>query len=85
VNKFLSMELERANLSIPFYCMKYVNIKQLFADFFSCSRMNLPRMLERVGLEFQGTPHCGIDDTRNIAKLAKALSESVSYFAYLLI
>ena len=30
----------------------------------------LQKMLERLGLEFEGTPHSGIDDATNIARVA---------------
>ena len=36
---------------------------------------NLQMKLARVGLTFEGTPHRGIDDARNIGRLALALQE----------
>ena len=36
---------------------------------------NLQMKLAKVGLAFEGTPHRGIDDARNIGRLALALQE----------
>ena len=36
---------------------------------------NLQMKLARVGLTFEGTPHRGLDDARNIGRLALALQE----------
>ena len=36
---------------------------------------NLQMKLAKVGLAFEGTPHRGIDDARNIGQLALALQE----------
>ena len=30
-------------------------------------------MLTRLGLKFEGRPHCGIDDARNIARITQML------------
>jgi len=37
--------------------------------------MSLRAMLELAGFEFEGQPHSGIDDSRNIARLAIRLME----------
>ena len=36
---------------------------------------NLQMKLAKVGLAFEGTPHRGLDDARNIGRLALALQE----------
>lgn len=30
----------------------------------------LSSMLEKLGLQYEGRPHCGLDDARNIARIA---------------
>jgi inhibitor of KinA sporulation pathway (predicted exonuclease) len=48
----------------------HLNLKRLFAAATRSFRnLGLGRALARAGLEFQGTPHRGIDDARNIARL----------------
>lgn len=36
---------------------------------------NLKGMLETLGMEFEGRPHCGLDDARNIARILLVLIE----------
>ena len=48
-------------------------MKQLFADFYKVRQCKIHRMLERQGMRFEGRLHSGIDDTRNIARIALRL------------
>jgi len=75
-DNFLVTEYSRLSLPVPFYFHEYVNIRMMFADYFRCSRMNVSRMLERMGMQFQGRLHSGIDDSRNITQIAKSLISS---------
>lgn len=34
------------------------------------AQTKLSLMLEKLGLEYEGRPHCGLDDSRNIARIA---------------
>lgn len=59
------------NLPFPFDG-KHINIKEKFADYHGLKRgVGLGRALRMVGLSFIGTAHRGIDDARNMARLAK--------------
>jgi len=35
-------------------------------------------MLQQLSLEFEGSPHSGIDDSRNVARIARELVRYVS-------
>lgn len=54
---------------------RHTNLKAAFAD-----AMNLPKpvgigaALKRLGMRFEGTPHRGIDDVRNIARIVRKAS-----------
>lgn len=53
-----------------FYFESGVNLKNLFAKKQNISReIGLGRALTKSGLQFIGTPHRGIDDAKNIARL----------------
>ena len=47
---------------------QHLNIKERFGRVVG-KRMGVGGALRRVGLRFQGTPHRGIDDARNIVRL----------------
>ena len=67
---FLEQECTRKGIPRPAYFDKWVNLKRLFADFYGCRPCRITKMLERQGMRFVGRPHSGIDDSRNIARIA---------------
>lgn len=53
---------------------RHRNLKVEFAEAIGARRkMGVGGALKHLGLEFQGTPHRGIDDARNIARIYGAL------------
>ena len=49
----------------------HINLKSMFAKTMGLRRpMGVGGALRKIGVEFEGTPHRGIDDARNIAVLA---------------
>lgn len=58
------------NLSAPAWSLSTGNVKHLFCDTFTgVKKMGLSGMLSYLGMQFEGHPHSGIDDTRNIARI----------------
>jgi len=47
----------------------HLNLKERFAAQQGCRRRGLGSALARLGLQFEGTAHRGIDDARNTARL----------------
>lgn len=60
-------EARRKRISLP-WGNDHFNIKEAFAKR-AGRRMGVGKALQRVGLSFEGTPHRGIDDARNIVRL----------------
>lgn len=81
--KFLRLQCEASNLQYPKWARRWINLKRLFAsayDFplsasnnrtkgFVKQFLSITEMLEEIGLTFEGRQHCGIDDTKNIARI----------------
>ena len=67
---FLDGECERKGIRKPAYFDKWVNLKDLYADFYKVKRCKIKRMLELQRMQPEGRLHSGIDDTRNIARIA---------------
>jgi inhibitor of KinA sporulation pathway (predicted exonuclease) len=63
----LRRDAELHGVRLP-YGTGHLNIKAEFAEK-AGRRMGVGGALRRVGLTFEGTPHRGIDDARNIARL----------------
>ena len=72
---FLHAECARKGIPKPEYFDKWVNIKSLFADFYRCRSCKIHKMLEIQNMRFEGRLHSGIDDTRNIARIALRMAE----------
>ena len=62
-----------ARVPFPKYATKWIDMRKLFASFYQMRSGNLSRMLESVGLHFEGREHCGLDDARNIARVVEQL------------
>jgi len=54
---------------------------QTFADHFRQRWLSLAGMLQQLSLEFEGSPHSGIDDSRNVARIARELVRYVAHGA----
>jgi len=72
---FLHAECTRKGITKPVYYDKWVNIKSMFADFYRTRSCKIHKMLEIQNMRFEGRLHSGIDDTRNIARIALRMSE----------
>jgi len=61
---------------IPAAYRRWVNIKEPFARYMRQRKApGLAAMLRKLDMTFTGRPHRGIDDCRNIARLAKHLAD----------
>ena len=58
-----------ARVPFPAYATKWIDVRKLFGSFYQTKSGNLSKMLESLGMRFEGREHCGLDDTRNIAKI----------------
>lgn len=70
----LPPQCRQHGLPIPDWARSWINVKDVFRRSMPGVRsMGLSGMLEQLGLRFEGRPHSGIDDTRNIARVVIAL------------
>ncbi|CAF2397241.1 unnamed protein product [Rotaria sp. Silwood2] len=71
--KFLRMQCHFNSISYPRWAKKWINIRKEFANFYSVQRCGIGKMLESLGLIFDGRHHSGLDDSINIARIALEL------------
>ena len=71
---FLDADCTRKGIGKPLYFDKWVNLKALFADFYRVRQCKIHKMLAKQGMRFEGRLHSGIDDARNIARIAIKLA-----------
>nr|XP_022342268.1 3'-5' exoribonuclease 1-like isoform X1 [Crassostrea virginica] len=70
MSRFLQMQCNFSKIPFPCWGKKWINIRKAYSTYYSCKRMNLEEMLINLGLKFEGTQHCGLHDSRNIARIA---------------
>uniref|UniRef100_A0A8C6WVN9 3'-5' exoribonuclease 1 n=1 Tax=Neogobius melanostomus TaxID=47308 RepID=A0A8C6WVN9_9GOBI len=56
----------------PQFAKKWINIRKSYGNFYKVPRTQtkLSTMLDKLGLKYEGRPHSGLDDSRNIARIA---------------
>ncbi len=68
--RFLHLQCLMSKVPFPRWARKWINIRKSFSNFYGFRRSKLSVMLENMGLSFEGQQHSGIDDARNIARIA---------------
>ena len=71
--KQMRTDHSRHNMPEPGILEHHINLKQLYADLFKRKRCGMKKALEQLGIPLEGTHHRGVDDARNIAKIAKVI------------
>ncbi len=71
--KQIKSDCNRYNLDYPDSFSNHINLKKLFADVKGVAPKSVVRALEHLSLKFSGTHHRGIDDARNIARVAQEI------------
>ncbi|XP_055722706.1 3'-5' exoribonuclease 1-like [Salvelinus fontinalis] len=71
MSKFMNTQCRLNRLRYPQFAKKWINIKKLYGNFYKVPRTQtkLSSMLEKLGLKYEGRPHSGLDDSRNIAHI----------------
>ena len=71
--RFLKTQTEISNIPFPKWAQEWINLRKAYTAFYGCGKVNLQHMIQDLGMTFQGRPHCGLDDSRNIAAIAARL------------
>ncbi|KAL7632760.1 UNVERIFIED_CONTAM: hypothetical protein RMT77_016884 [Armadillidium vulgare] len=69
MGRFLMKQCKISNIPVPEWGKKWINIRKSYSNFYDTKRISLQNMLNNLGLRFEGQPHSGIDDSRNIARV----------------
>ncbi|KAJ8287070.1 hypothetical protein GJAV_G00046690 [Gymnothorax javanicus] len=72
MSKFLNIQCHVSGIRYPQFAKKWINIRKSYGNFYKVPRTHtkLSSMLEKLGLRYEGRPHCGLDDSRNISRIA---------------
>ncbi|MDZ7270405.1 MAG: exonuclease domain-containing protein [candidate division KSB1 bacterium] len=69
----LRIDCRRHGVTFPEVLTRHVDLKRAFADWRHHKRVGLSKALQLLGMQFQGTPHRGLDDARNVARVAQIM------------
>ncbi|KAG8229580.1 hypothetical protein J437_LFUL010172 [Ladona fulva] len=75
MGRFLYGQCKLSEIEYPKFAHKWVNIRKIFHNFYDTRQVCLKLMLESLDLKFEGRPHCGLDDAKNIARILLQLAE----------
>lgn len=85
MGRFLYLQTKQSKIPYPFYyATSWSNLRKTFSNFYRMTQKkgsNEPKlpslqcMLESLDLEFEGSPHSGLDDSKNIARILIRLIE----------
>lgn len=72
MSKFLNIQCQLSRLKYPHFAKKWINIRKSYGNFYKVprSQTKLAIMLEKLGMDYDGRPHSGLDDSKNIARIA---------------
>lgn len=72
MSKFLNIQCRLSKIRYPQFAKKWINIRKSYGNFYKVPRTQtkLSTMLEKLGLKYEGRPHSGLDDSKNIARIA---------------
>ncbi len=66
-------DCERHKMQLPESFQRHINLKQDFAQILDVKKCGMSTALELLNLSLEGTHHRGIDDARNIARIAQVI------------
>ncbi|CAF1265570.1 unnamed protein product [Adineta ricciae] len=73
----LPLQLQQSGFDRPKFINNFINIKDLYMEYNPSNRINgMKDLLKRLHLTLDGKHHSGIDDTKNIAKIAQWFIEN---------
>ncbi|KAM4050578.1 3'-5' exoribonuclease 1 [Anomaloglossus baeobatrachus] len=72
MSKFLNMQCHISGIKYPRFAKKWINIRKCYGNFYKVlrNRTKLTTMLEKLGMKYNGRLHSGLDDSKNIARIA---------------
>lgn len=68
--RFMYYQCKESGIEMPKWSKKWINIRKSYCNFYQLGRGGIETMLQTLGMKFEGSPHSGLDDSVNIARIA---------------
>ncbi|KAI8828500.1 ribonuclease H-like domain-containing protein [Chytridium lagenaria] len=95
IRDFIPKQLDASKIAKPpYFAKRFINLRRMYENFYSRNpamspaptltrkSINLVGMLTGLDMTFQGREHSGIDDARNIARIALKMMEDGAVFGF---
>lgn len=76
----ISKELARKKIRKPSYFGQWIDVRVIFMKRFQHKPKSFDAALQHAGLTFEGQPHSGLDDARNLGRLVYKLKQDGTRF-----
>ncbi|KAI9499027.1 ribonuclease H-like domain-containing protein, partial [Zychaea mexicana] len=75
IRDFITKQCAHSDIERPSYFkLPWVNIRKMFREFYGFKQgMNITKMLETLSMAFEGRQHSGLDDARNLCRIAQKM------------
>jgi inhibitor of KinA sporulation pathway (predicted exonuclease) len=75
-------QCEYSNVTVPNYCKKWINVKDIYTDTYKEKAESMLNMLNKLCLKLEGQHHSGIDDSINISNICLKILEQGGVFVH---
>ncbi|VVC37331.1 Ribonuclease H-like domain,Exonuclease, RNase T/DNA polymerase III [Cinara cedri] len=85
MGRFLYGQCIMSGIPYPAFATKWINIRKVFKAYYFPKNVknsvpcNINAMLAFLGMRFEGSPHSGLDDSRNISRICIRLLEDGAF------
>jgi len=69
LKKMMPNQCRQSRIELPTYFSSFVNIKQLYSEFYKRKEVGMKGMLNQLKMPLKGRHHSGLDDCRNISSI----------------
>lgn len=76
----LPKQCKYSSIDIPFYLKSWCNLKTIYKNLYNKKGKGMDRMLKDLNMQLLGRHHSGIDDAKNIARIAQKLHQNGASF-----
>lgn len=76
----LFKECARKKIQKPSYFQQWIDVRKIYMKQYLHKPASFGKALEHVGLKFEGQPHSGLDDARNLARMVYKMRQNGANF-----
>ena len=73
MGRFFARQCSLSSITIPKFARKWINLRKMYRNFYKVGKGSLEDMVNNLGMTFEGRPHSGMDDARNIARILQQM------------